>query len=189
MPRSVKELLLLLHLLHISVAPQPLWTLTLFQFLNLYKVGRTPWTGDQRVARPLPTHGTTQTQNKSTQASIPRVVFEPTIPAFEREKTVHALDRAATVIGLNLLLHTDKNCFCTKIVKCAKLEYFLLRVCTVFEAHLEGFTHKPVQKQQQYIYLSRCCWLTPRTPSTGRPLPTLRSEQQVTAAATEECEH
>jgi hypothetical protein len=28
-----------------------------------------------------------------------RVRFEPTIPAFEREKTVHALDRTATVIG------------------------------------------------------------------------------------------
>jgi hypothetical protein len=27
------------------------------------------------------------------------VRFEPTIPAFERAKTVHALDRAATVIG------------------------------------------------------------------------------------------
>jgi hypothetical protein len=25
--------------------------------------------------------------------------FEPTIPVFERAKTVHALDRAATVIG------------------------------------------------------------------------------------------
>jgi hypothetical protein len=27
--------------------------------------------------------------------------FEPTIPAFERAKTVHALDRAATVVGQN----------------------------------------------------------------------------------------
>jgi hypothetical protein len=27
------------------------------------------------------------------------VGFEPTIPVFERTKTVHALDRAATVIG------------------------------------------------------------------------------------------
>jgi hypothetical protein len=27
------------------------------------------------------------------------VGFEPTIPAFERAKTVHALDRAAIVIG------------------------------------------------------------------------------------------
>jgi hypothetical protein len=30
---------------------------------------------------------------------MPRVRFEPTIPAFERAKTDHALDRAATVIG------------------------------------------------------------------------------------------
>jgi hypothetical protein len=30
---------------------------------------------------------------------MPREGFEPTIPAFERVKTVHALDRAATVIG------------------------------------------------------------------------------------------
>jgi hypothetical protein len=28
-----------------------------------------------------------------------RVGFEPTIPVFERAKTVHVLDRAATVIG------------------------------------------------------------------------------------------
>jgi hypothetical protein len=38
-------------------------------FLILYTVGRTPWTGDQPVARPLPTHRTTQTQ-KLTQTSI-----------------------------------------------------------------------------------------------------------------------
>jgi hypothetical protein len=31
---------------------------------------------------------------------MPRVGFEPTIPALERAKTVHALGRAATVIGL-----------------------------------------------------------------------------------------
>jgi hypothetical protein len=33
-------------------------------FLILYTVGRTPWTGDQPVARPLPTYRTTETQNK-----------------------------------------------------------------------------------------------------------------------------
>jgi hypothetical protein len=32
-----------------------------------------------------------------------RVGFEPNIPAFERAKTVHALVRAATVIGYLLL--------------------------------------------------------------------------------------
>jgi hypothetical protein len=33
----------------------------LFQFLNLYTVGRDPWTGDQPVARLLSTHRTTKT--------------------------------------------------------------------------------------------------------------------------------
>jgi hypothetical protein len=53
---------------------------------------------DQPVARPLPKHRTTQTQNKCTQTSILKVGFEPTITAFERAKTVHALNHAATVI-------------------------------------------------------------------------------------------
>jgi hypothetical protein len=40
----------------------------LFQFLILYTVGRM---ADQTVARPLPTHGTTQTKNKRTQTFMP----------------------------------------------------------------------------------------------------------------------
>jgi hypothetical protein len=43
-------------------------------------------------------HRTTQAQNKRRQTSMPWVGFEPMIPAFERAKTVHALDRTATVI-------------------------------------------------------------------------------------------
>jgi hypothetical protein len=39
------------------------------------------------------------TNRINAQTSMPGVRFEPTIPAFEREKTVHALDDAATVIG------------------------------------------------------------------------------------------
>jgi hypothetical protein len=42
-----------------------------FSFLIVYTVGRTPWTRDRPVARPLPTHRTTQTQNKHTQTSMP----------------------------------------------------------------------------------------------------------------------
>jgi hypothetical protein len=38
-------------------------------------------------------------QNKRTQTYMPQVGFEPTIQVFERAKTVHALYRAATVIG------------------------------------------------------------------------------------------
>jgi hypothetical protein len=76
------------------VGPWPL-----FSFLIIYTVGRTPYTGDQAVARPLPIHTTTQTQNKRTQTSIPLVGFITTTPVFKRAKTVHVLDRAANVIG------------------------------------------------------------------------------------------
>jgi hypothetical protein len=70
-----------------------------FSFLILYRAGRTPWTGDQPVVRPLPTHRTTQTENKRTQTSMPWVGFEPTIPAFEQAKTVHALDQCFSNAG------------------------------------------------------------------------------------------
>jgi hypothetical protein len=46
------------------MALQPFGTLLLFQFLNLYAVRRAPWTGDQPVAKPLPTHKTKQKHNK-----------------------------------------------------------------------------------------------------------------------------
>jgi hypothetical protein len=37
-------------------ALQPLWTLASFHFPALFTIGRTPWTSDQLVARPLPKH-------------------------------------------------------------------------------------------------------------------------------------
>jgi hypothetical protein len=54
--------------------------------------------GISPVARPIPTCKATQTQTKSGQTSMPRVGFELTIAVFERAKTFHALDRAATVM-------------------------------------------------------------------------------------------
>jgi hypothetical protein len=67
----------------------------LFSFLILYTVGRTPWTGDQPVARPPPTHTTTQTQNIHTQTYIR--THDSSVPAGE--------DHAATVIAY-LLAHS-----------------------------------------------------------------------------------
>jgi hypothetical protein len=55
--------------------------------------------GDQHVTRPLPTHRTTQTQNKLTQISMPGMGFEPKVPVFQRTKTVHASDSTVTVTG------------------------------------------------------------------------------------------
>jgi hypothetical protein len=64
----------------------------LFQSPDLFTIGRTPWTSDQLLARPLTKHRTAQTQNKhiyTHQTSIPWVGFEPTITASEQAKTVH----------------------------------------------------------------------------------------------------
>jgi hypothetical protein len=70
-----------------------------FSVFLFYTVGMTAWTEDQPVARQLLAHMTAQTQNKRILTSMPQVAFEPTIIMFERAKTVHVLDRAATVIG------------------------------------------------------------------------------------------
>jgi hypothetical protein len=72
----------------------------LFSFLNYTQSAGLLGRGDQPVARPLPIHRTTQTQNKRTQTSMRRVGLEPTTPVFERAKTVHALVCSATVIGV-----------------------------------------------------------------------------------------
>jgi hypothetical protein len=53
---------------------------------------------DQPVASMLPAHKRAETQNKRTQTFIIRMGFEPSVSAFERAKTVHALDLSTTVI-------------------------------------------------------------------------------------------
>jgi hypothetical protein len=40
---------------------------------------------------------------------MPLVEFEPTTPVFEREKTVHALDRPATVSGFKVPYLKENN--------------------------------------------------------------------------------
>jgi hypothetical protein len=52
------------------------------------------------VIRKVATYAQNNTNTyKSTQSPISRVGFQPTIPVFERAKTVHALDREVTAIG------------------------------------------------------------------------------------------
>jgi hypothetical protein len=89
-----------------------------FNFLILYIVGRTPWTGDQSVSRPVPIHRTTQTQNKCTQTSMPRMGFVPTIPAFGWARRVHVADRAATPIGGATNLSPQKISLLRYVTKC-----------------------------------------------------------------------
>jgi hypothetical protein len=85
------------------VGPWPL-----FQFLDLFKqsVGLFQWGISQPQGLYLHT-GQHKTQNKSTQTSMPGMGLEPTIPVFEQAKTVHALDRATTVIGFITMYHNE----------------------------------------------------------------------------------
>jgi hypothetical protein len=93
----------------------------LFQSPDLFTIGRTSWTSDQLVARPLPKYRTAQTQNKhiytanihalsgirnhhhsvraSEDSSCLRLLVYLDRQASERTKTVHASDGSATVIG------------------------------------------------------------------------------------------
>jgi hypothetical protein len=56
-------------------------------------------------------------KHRKTQASMPPMGFEPMIQTFERANACRALDRAATVIGLILLL-----CIINKLI----LQYIFL---------------------------------------------------------------
>jgi hypothetical protein len=76
------------------------WTLAGVSVSQSYTAGRTPWMGDQHVARHIEQHK----QNKRTQTSMSRVGYELTIPVLERAKTVYDLDGAAPVIGVMYLI-------------------------------------------------------------------------------------
>jgi hypothetical protein len=46
---------------HFLMSLQPVWALAAFQSPDLFTIGKTPWTSDQLVVRPLPKHRTAQT--------------------------------------------------------------------------------------------------------------------------------
>jgi hypothetical protein len=98
------DILLLLFLVAPTCKIRHPWNISFrFCFLILYTVGRTPWRRDKTV--PI-THcelvvnysalpNTNRLNTKRT--SMPWVGYEPTIPVFERAKTVHALDGTDTI--------------------------------------------------------------------------------------------
>jgi hypothetical protein len=59
---------------------------------------------------------------------MPCVGFEPTIPVSERAKTVHALDRSATVTGLIPLLMLISNGISPVLVLLDKFSHLLLNL-------------------------------------------------------------
>jgi hypothetical protein len=111
----------------------PLWSIGLIsQFLDHFTDGRTPWTSDQQGLYLNTGQHKHRIKEYTYQTSMLFVRFEPTIPAFERAKTVHALDRPATVTGLYInivpLITIAKNIFvCKNIFRFCLIEYQIKR--------------------------------------------------------------
>jgi hypothetical protein len=77
------------------MALQPLWTLADFSLSYSIHSRYDSFEGGSAGRK-----AATYTQNNTdTQTSMSRVGLEPPIPAFERAKTVYALDHAATAIA------------------------------------------------------------------------------------------
>jgi hypothetical protein len=99
-----------IHLIHQWLFQPFVGPWPLLQFRNIfYTDGGTSWTSDQPVAKPA-----TYTQGNTDRRNAHRNIHALNeIRAFERAKTVHALDRAASLIGLIamcyiLMFDTDK---------------------------------------------------------------------------------
>jgi hypothetical protein len=85
-----------------------------FNFVILYAVGRTPWMGDQPVERPLPTHRTTQIQNKHTHASSGIRTHDPSARAGKdgscESATGHS-DRSIILTGVYHIAFSNQNLY------------------------------------------------------------------------------
>jgi hypothetical protein len=75
------------------------WPLVTFQFLNPIHSRYDPLNGGSASHKAATYTQNNTKANKGPQISMPPLGSEATIPVFEQAKTVHALDRAATVIG------------------------------------------------------------------------------------------
>jgi hypothetical protein len=92
-------------LIFFSLTLQPSWALAAIQSPDLFTIGRTPWTCDQPVARPLPKHRTAQTQNKHIYYIL-NIHAQGGIGTrnhgLRAIETVHASDRSPTATGCSV---------------------------------------------------------------------------------------
>jgi hypothetical protein len=95
--RWVHEFNYVIQFIHPSINDSRALCWALAAFLISWSFTQSVWLFARRISTSQGLY-LTQTQNKRTQTSMNWVGFERTIPAFERKETLHALDRAATVI-------------------------------------------------------------------------------------------
>jgi len=82
------------------------------------------------------------------------------------------MKRSLRIKGWNVQ-NPNKNvcvCVCEDVCLLALVRHWLSAItfCHTKPCNNSGIS----LRQEQRLYLGRCCWLTPRTPSVGRPSPT-----------------
>jgi hypothetical protein len=116
-----------------SLALQPSWVLaSAFQFHDHFTDCRTPWTSDQLVARPLPKHRTTQTQNKHVHTTNIHALcgirnHDPSVRASEDSSCLRPLgysDRTpptyhTKTLSLLLITNLDSNLISRMLLSCS----------------------------------------------------------------------
>jgi hypothetical protein len=102
------------HWLYSPLGPWPLF----FSFTIIFTDGRTPWTSDQFVTRPLPKQRTTQTQNKHIHISNIQDLsgirtHDPSVRASEDSSCLRPLgycDRHSTLNTKPKLIYEPYSC-------------------------------------------------------------------------------
>jgi hypothetical protein len=112
------------------------------RYLILFAARRTPWMGDQPVAKPLLTHRTIQTTNKLTQITATQVGCDPKTLVFERLNIVNVLDTATSVVISDSKDHLPNTSL--KLCHCYNsLAPGIRGVFTALGRHCVGLTHTP----------------------------------------------
>jgi hypothetical protein len=128
-----------------------LWCRGCFFFFGHFTDGRTPWTSDQLVARPLHKHRTTQTQNKHIHIQNIHVLcgIGTHDPGFRTsEESIHPLDRSATVTGENIFTYLKisrlqwKYLQFTHCLSCSPPKLYYVH-CLPTAVEIEGSDLKP----------------------------------------------
>jgi hypothetical protein len=137
----------------------PLLGLSLFfSFVIFFYIdGKTPWTNDQPVARPLPTHGTTQTQIKSTHRH-PCLEWDSN-PRFQRSSERRQfMSWSLLYSGLNLKMERVTHASEASQVKNSSLQAACMCWRRVSQSEANAPTHMlaPYWSLRTELYMKPC---------------------------------
>jgi hypothetical protein len=121
-----------------------------------YIVSSTPWTGDQLFSRPLPTHRTTETQNKRTKYKHQCFEWDSN-PRSQRLKAAYAVARSLYSTGIFLGKQKVRHLLSFRSCKLLCGLHFTSRSLKVNNIALV----QALQTQREVRPWEGCQWLSP----------------------------